>query len=107
MVLDRGAVSLDGVTAVVTGGGAGIGRGTANGLAALGAGVGIWERDEAGCQAAADEVGGVACVADVREADQVDAALARTIEELGPPTVLVNNAGGVFKSPLLDTAPKG
>ena len=107
MVLDRGAASLDGVTAVVTGGGSGIGRGIANGLAAFGARVAIWERDAATAAAAGDEVGGLACTADVREPDEVDAALARTIAELGVPTVLVNNAGGVFHSPLLDTAPKG
>ena len=44
---------------------------------------------------------------DVRDPDQVDAALARTIDELGPVAILVNNAGGVFASSLLDTAPKG
>ena len=107
MVLDRGAASLDGVTAVVTGGGSGIGRGIANGLAAFGARVAIWERDETTCRAAAEEVGGLACVTDVREEDQVDAALAATIAALGSPTVLVNNAGGVFHSPLLETKPKG
>jgi 3-oxoacyl-[acyl-carrier protein] reductase len=107
MVLDRGAASLDGVTAVVTGGGAGIGRGIAGGLAAFGAQVAIWEHDEASCRSAAEEVGGLACVTDVRDEGQVDAALAATIEALGSPTVLVNNAGGTFHSPLLDTSPKG
>ena len=107
MVLDAGAASLDGQVAIVTGGGAGIGRGIAAGLAAFGAKVAIWERDEATGSAAADEVGGLACTTDVRDEAQVDAALATTIAALGSPTVLVNNAGGVFHSPLLDTAPKG
>lgn len=107
MVLDAGAARLDGRVAVVTGGGAGIGRGIAAGLAAFGARVAIWERDDASCRAAAAEVGGLACTTDVREEDQVDAALASTLAELGTPTVLVNNAGGTFHSPLLDTAPKG
>ncbi len=107
MVLDRSAATLDGVVAVVTGGGAGIGRGIAGGLAAFGARVAVWERDEATCRAAAAEVGGLACVTDVRDEDQVDAALADTVAELGVPTVLVNNAGGTFFSPLLETKPKG
>lgn len=37
----------------------------------------------------------------------MDAALERTIAELGTPTILVNNAGGVFSSPLLETSENG
>jgi 3-oxoacyl-[acyl-carrier protein] reductase len=107
MALDAGAARLDGRVAVVTGGGAGIGRGIAAGLAAFGARVAIWERDDATGAAAADEVGGLACTTDVRDEAQVDAALAATIDALGTPTILVNNAGGTFQSPLLDTALKG
>ena len=106
-MLAREAVSLDGVVAVVTGGGAGIGRGIAGGLTAFGARVAVWERDPERCRSAAAELGGLGCVADVRDESQVDAALARTVDELGPPTVLVNNAGGVFAAPLLETRPKG
>jgi NAD(P)-dependent dehydrogenase (short-subunit alcohol dehydrogenase family) len=107
MALDRGAASLDGMVAVVTGGGSGIGRGVANGMAAFGARVAIWEQHDDTCASAAEEVGGLGIPTDVRDPEQVDAALARTRDELGPVTVLVNNAGGVFESPLLDTSPNG
>jgi NAD(P)-dependent dehydrogenase (short-subunit alcohol dehydrogenase family) len=93
--------------AVVTGGGAGIGRGIADGLARFGAKVAIWERDPDTCAATADALDVLGIVADVRDSTQVDAALARTRDELGPVSILVNNAGGVFASPLLDTTENG
>ena len=93
--------------AVVTGGGSGIGRGIARGLAAFGARVAIWERNPDTAAAAADEVGGIGITTDVRESDQVDLALERTLAELGPVSILVNNAGGVFSSPILETSENG
>lgn len=90
--------------AVVTGGGTGIGLGIAAGLAAFGARVAIWERDADSCATAAQAVGGLGIVTDVRDSAQVSAALDRTDAELGAPTILVNNAGGTFASPLLETS---
>jgi 3-oxoacyl-[acyl-carrier protein] reductase len=101
------AVLLDGQVAVVTGGGAGIGRGIARGLAAFGASVAIWERDAETAESAAQEVGGIGLVTDVRDGAEVDTALARTIGELGPVRILVNNAGGVFLSSILETSENG
>jgi 3-oxoacyl-[acyl-carrier protein] reductase len=107
MVLDRDAARLDGKFAVVTGGGSGIGRGIANGMRAFGAQIAIWERDPETCMAAAAEVDGLSVPTDVREGTQVAAALQATVEHFGTVDVLVNNAGGTFAEPFLETRERG
>jgi 3-oxoacyl-[acyl-carrier protein] reductase len=107
MTIDPSKILLTDRVAVVTGGGAGIGRGIAAGLKAFGASVAIWERNPESCAAAADEIGALGLPTDVRDTAQVDAALARTVADLGPVTILVNNAGGVFHSGVLDTSENG
>lgn len=107
MAIDPTQILLTGRVAVVTGGGTGIGRGVAAGLAAFGAKVAIWERNPETCAEAAAATGVLGITVDVRDSEAVDAALARTIAELGVPTILVNNAGGTFNSPLLETTENG
>jgi 3-oxoacyl-[acyl-carrier protein] reductase len=84
--------------AVVTGGARGIGAGTARRLAADGLAVAVLDLKEGDCGATVDAItaaGGraLAVGADVSDAEQVKAAVAQVAAELGPPAVLVNNAG--------------
>ncbi|MGN7246192.1 SDR family oxidoreductase [Janibacter anophelis] len=84
--------------AVVTGAARGIGAGVARRLAADGMAVAVLDLDESACRPVVDEItaaGGraLAVGADVADPEQVEAAVQRIADELGAPTVLVNNAG--------------
>jgi len=84
--------------AIVTGAARGIGAATAKRLAGDGFAVAVIDLDEASCSTTVDDItrsGGraIGVGADVSNADAVSAAVARVAEEIGRPTVLVNNAG--------------
>jgi 3-oxoacyl-[acyl-carrier protein] reductase len=85
-------------TAVVTGAAQGIGAAIAQRLAADGHKVAVLDLSAEAAQATVDAIvaaGGTALAvgADVSDAGAVDAAFAKIVEELGAPTILVNNAG--------------
>ena len=84
--------------AIVTGAARGIGAATARRLAGDGFAVAVLDLDEAACEGVADGIrddGGQALGlgVDVTSAQQVEDGVARVAAELGPPVVLVNNAG--------------
>ena len=84
--------------AVVTGAARGIGAATARRLARDGFAVAVLDLDEGACEIVADSIradGGtpLGLGVDVTDAEQVESGVARVADELGPPVVLVNNAG--------------
>ena len=90
-----------GRTALVTGGGSGIGRIIARRFAALGAQVVLAGRHQETLAAAQGEIeaaGGTALAhpTDIRQVDQVDALVKTTLERFGRIDFVVNNAGGQF-----------
>jgi NAD(P)-dependent dehydrogenase (short-subunit alcohol dehydrogenase family) len=90
-----------GTTALVTGGGTGIGRETALGFARAGADVVIASRDPEHLASTADEIRamGVRCLAhpvNIRDVESVEALRGAVVDEFGGIDALVNNAGGQF-----------
>ncbi len=98
MTLDR--------TAIVTGGGSGIGLAISERLAADGYAVAVFDRDGPAAEAAAAKItaaGGRALglTVDVTRRDLIDAGVDEVRGQLGPATILVNNAGVEGFSPFL------
>jgi len=90
-------MSIQGRVAVVTGSGSGIGRAIGIRLARDGVAVAIWDIDADKAAETVEiihEFGGraIACPGDASADNEIDAALAQTRSELGPVTILVNNA---------------
>jgi rhamnulose-1-phosphate aldolase/alcohol dehydrogenase len=103
---------LAGRVALVTGGGSGIGRATAQRLAAEGACVVVADRDAGAAKAAAAEIGAgamaaadiaTAVAADVTSEDDIAAAFAAAALAFGGVDLVVNNAGLSISRPLAET----
>jgi 2-hydroxycyclohexanecarboxyl-CoA dehydrogenase len=93
--------------AVVTGGGSGIGRATCLRLARDKVAVAVWDIDSNGAEETAKMIGdaggnAVARNVDAAANESIQAALQHTHTELGPVTILVNNAAITGRLPFLD-----
>src|SRR4051812_29379297 len=97
--------SLDGRVAVVTGGGTGIGRGSALVLAEHGADVVLAARRTEPLESTADEIRALGRRATTVPTDVTDPAACQhlvdtTLDDLGRLDILVNNAGGAETKPV-------
>lgn len=103
---------LKGRVAIVTGGGTGIGLAIAKRLGELGARIVIGSRNSANLETGSAELRHAGldplCVQlDVRNPEQVDEMVARTIRHFGHIDILVNNAAGNFICKAEDLSPNG
>lgn len=99
-------------TMLVTGGGSGIGRCTAHELAALGAKVILMGRNEEKLTKTKNEIiedghEAAFAICDIRKEADVAETIKNILEEHGPISGLVNNAGGQFPAPLAEISQNG
>lgn len=86
-------MDVNGKSAIVTGGGSGLGAATARALAAAGAKVALFDINLAEAEKVAAEIGGIAIACDVSDAAAGEAAVAKAAEAHGEARILVNCAG--------------
>ena len=104
----RAQTDLTGRIALITGGGSGLGRAMAWGLACHGADVAIVDRDATVAESCASEIfngsgtRAFAVRADVSCEEDVERATHQVLQDLGPIDILVNNAGHNIRKPLID-----
>jgi gluconate 5-dehydrogenase len=103
---------LTGHTALVTGGGRGLGRHIAIGLAEAGADVVVASRKVANCRDTADAIEALgrrawALPVDMADPESIDALADAALEAVGRLDVLVNNAGVIWGAPTLDFPMEG
>ncbi len=86
-------MNISGQTAIVTGGGSGLGEATARALAATGARVALLDIGSERAEAVAKSIGGFAASCDVSNAESAEAAIDKAAQALGTARILVNCAG--------------
>jgi len=92
-VAEGGRMRFDGLAAVVTGGGSGLGAATAAHLAGLGCKVAVVDINQAAAEAQAAAIGGIGLRCDVADAASGEAAFVAAAAAHGPVRILVNCAG--------------
>jgi NAD(P)-dependent dehydrogenase (short-subunit alcohol dehydrogenase family) len=103
---------LEGQTAIVTGGGTGIGLGIARALGRLGATIALTSRSQEHLDAGLaelerDQSRAFSVVADVRDPASVDAMVSDVVRQTGRVDILINNAAGNFICRAEDLSPNG
>ena len=86
-------MDLNGQVALITGGASGLGAGAARVLTKAGAKCALLDRNLAMAEELAAELGGMAVECDVSDGPGVEAAIAKVVETLGTPRILLNAAG--------------
>ena len=86
-------MNIEGMSAIVTGGGSGLGAAAARELTRAGAKVALLDLDEAAASALAEDIGGLAIACDVSDASSAEDAVAAARQAHGPCRILVNCAG--------------
>ncbi len=82
-----------GLTALVTGGGSGLGAAVARALAARGAKVAVVDRNQEAADTVAKDIDGLSVACDVTDAAAVEAAFDMVESRIGVPRIVVNCAG--------------
>ncbi len=102
---------LQGRVALVTGGGRGIGKGIAIRIAEAGADVIIGDIDRDSAEQTAKELGAnyeraVAIQVDVTKKESINAVVRKALKEFSTIDILINNAGIMFRTRILDISPE-
>src|SRR5213595_3456873 len=106
------AFSLEGKTAIVTGGGTGIGKSIAIEFARAGADVAICSRQLEHLEPVTKTIHDLgrrtfAVAVDVRQEDQIKGVVERAVKDFGKLDIMVNNAGASFRSKPEDISVNG